>query len=133
MTEYKNIFGQIVIGPPGSGKSTYCHAMADFLRSQNRKVALVNLGRINLHSLMGKKCITIQNPDPGNDTLPFLASIDVSKLITVEDVMDTYDLGPNGALVYSMEFLEKNVDWLFEEVTKFKEHYFIFDLPGQVC
>ena len=44
MSLQKTIFGQVVIGPPGSGKSTYCHAMSDFLRSQNRKVAIVNLG-----------------------------------------------------------------------------------------
>ncbi|XP_046438224.1 GPN-loop GTPase 2-like isoform X1 [Daphnia pulex] len=113
MSVRKTIFGQAVIGPPGSGKSTYCHAMADFLRSQNRKVALVNL-------------------DPGNDLLPFTSSIDVSKLITVQDVMENYNLGPNGALVYCMEFLEKNLDWLFVEIEKFKDHYFIFDLPGQV-
>ena len=70
--------------------------------------------------------------DPGNDVLPFIASIDVSKLITVEDVMENFKLGPNGALVYCMEFLEKNLDWLFVELEKFKDHYFIFDLPGQV-
>lgn len=70
--------------------------------------------------------------DPGNDALPFIATIDVSKLITVEDVMENLNLGPNGALVYSMEFLEKNVDWLFTEIGKFRDHYFIFDLPGQV-
>lgn len=64
--------------------------------------------------------------------LPFTASIDVSKLITVEDVMANFHLGPNGAIVYCMEFLEKNLDWLFVEVEKFKDHYFIFDLPGQV-
>lgn len=70
--------------------------------------------------------------DPGNDLLPFTSSIDVSKLITVQDVMENYNLGPNGALVYCMEFLEKNLDWLFVEIEKFKDHYFIFDLPGQV-
>ncbi len=64
--------------------------------------------------------------------LPFTASIDVSKLITVEDVMENFHLGPNGAIVYCMEFLEKNLDWIFVEVEKFKDHYFIFDLPGQV-
>lgn len=46
--------------------------------------------------------------------------------------MENYHLGPNGALVYSMEFLEKNLDWLFAEIAKFQNHYFIFDLPGQV-
>ena len=25
------MFGQIVIGPPGSGKTTYCKAMKEFL------------------------------------------------------------------------------------------------------
>lgn len=47
----ETIFGQVVIGPPGSGKSTYCHAMADFLRAQNRKVAIVNLGNKVFESL----------------------------------------------------------------------------------
>lgn len=59
-------------------------------------------------------------------------SIDIAKLITVDDVMENLDLGPNGALVYSMEFLEKNLDWLFTEIAKFPEHYFLFDFPGQV-
>ncbi|XP_046399480.1 GPN-loop GTPase 2 isoform X2 [Ischnura elegans] len=59
-------------------------------------------------------------------------SIDVSTLVTLEDVMDTYHLGPNGGLMYCMEFLEKNIDWLFEQIGRFKGHYFIFDCPGQV-
>lgn len=70
--------------------------------------------------------------DPGNDTLPFTASIDVSNLITVEDAMENCHLGPNGALIYCMEFIEKNLDWLFTQIAKFSDHYFIFDLPGQV-
>ena len=28
---HMGIFGQIVIGPPGSGKSTYCRAMHEFM------------------------------------------------------------------------------------------------------
>jgi predicted PilT family ATPase len=31
-------FGQLVIGPPGSGKTTYCMGMAQFMRSTGRKV-----------------------------------------------------------------------------------------------
>lgn len=31
-------FGQFVIGPPGSGKTTYCHGMSQFMRATKRKV-----------------------------------------------------------------------------------------------
>ena len=44
----KTLFGQIVIGPPGSGKTTYCTTMAQYLRQLNRKVAVVNLGKISI-------------------------------------------------------------------------------------
>lgn len=45
-------FGQVVIGPPGSGKTTYCAAMAQFLETFGRSVAVINL-------------------DPANDILPY--------------------------------------------------------------
>lgn len=38
------IWGQLVIGPPGSGKTTYCQNMGQFLKSLGRKVAIVNIG-----------------------------------------------------------------------------------------
>lgn len=38
------IFGQLVIGPPGSGKTTYCNAMCKFLEQMGRKVAVINIG-----------------------------------------------------------------------------------------
>lgn len=38
------IFGQLVIGPPCSGKTTYCNEMSKFLKSLGRKVAVINIG-----------------------------------------------------------------------------------------
>lgn len=35
-------FGQIVIGPPGSGKTTYCHGLYDFLTGIGRSVFFFN-------------------------------------------------------------------------------------------
>lgn len=107
------LFGQIVIGPPGSGKTTYCKAMAEFLSGMGRKVAVFNL-------------------DPANDILPYDAAADISNLISVNDVMENMDLGPNGGLVYCMEYLEKNMDWLLTNINRLKGHYFILDMPGQV-
>jgi hypothetical protein len=46
--------------------------------------------------------------------------------------MSSLTLGPNGGLIFCMEFLEKNMDWLLQEISKYKDHYFLFDCPGQV-
>ena len=43
-----NTFAQLVIGPPGSGKTTYCKAMSSFLESIGRKVIVVNVGKLKL-------------------------------------------------------------------------------------
>lgn len=106
-------FGQVVVGPPGSGKTTYCAGMREFLTAMGRKVALVSL-------------------DPANDPLPEPADVDLSELITVTDVMASLGLGPNGGLLYCMEYLEKNVDWLLKQLEKLHDCYILFDLPGQV-
>uniref|UniRef100_K1QV28 GPN-loop GTPase 2 n=1 Tax=Magallana gigas TaxID=29159 RepID=K1QV28_MAGGI len=107
------MFGQVVIGPPGSGKTTYCHGMSEFLSAFGREVAVVNL-------------------DPANDHLPYKCDVDISTLITLSDVMDATKLGPNGGLIYCMEYLEKNIDWLQSELTKQKGKYLLFDFPGQL-
>ncbi|OQR67254.1 GPN-loop GTPase 2-like [Tropilaelaps mercedesae] len=107
-------FGQCVIGPPGSGKTTYTAAMAEYLEGKGRKFAIINL-------------------DPANEDLPYKAAVDLSELIRVTDVMETFKLGPNGALIYCIEYLETNLDWL---QTKLKElssdTYLLIDCPGQV-
>lgn len=50
----------------------------------------------------------------------------------VEEVMSTQNVGPNGALVYCMELVEKNLSWLLEKIKSLTGHYLIFDFPGQV-
>lgn len=70
-------FGQLVIGPPGSGKTTYCNGMQQFMRAAGRKVEIVNL-------------------DPANDGLPYVPAIDLADLVGLEEVMEEFKLGPNG-------------------------------------
>lgn len=106
-------YGQLVIGPPGSGKSTYCNAAKEFLKATGRKVSVVNL-------------------DPANDHLLYKCDIDMSELITLEDVMEKMKLGPNGGLIYCMEFLERNIEWLQVKINDCQDNYFLFDCPGQV-
>ena len=56
------------------------------------------------------------NIDPANENVPYEADVDVAELIQLEDVMRAYKLGPNGGLVYCMEYLEKNLDWLLNKI-----------------
>ncbi|RXH72879.1 hypothetical protein DVH24_012563 [Malus domestica] len=128
------VFGQVVIGPPGSGKTTYCNGMSQFLQLIGRKVAVVNL-------------------DPANDALPYPfqffrvllfnveplreyryeCAVNIEDLVKLSDVMVEHSLGPNGGLVYCMDYLEKNFDWLEAKLKPLmKDHYILFDLPGQV-
>ena len=110
----KTRFGQVVIGPPGSGKTTYVGAMSELLKSLGRKVAIVNL-------------------DPANENMNYNPDIDISTLVKVEEVMDELSLGPNGGLVYAMQFLYQNLSWLEDQLDSVPEGtYLIMDCPGQV-
>ncbi|RMX64366.1 hypothetical protein DD238_002595 [Peronospora effusa] len=61
---------------------------------------------------------------------------DIRDLISVEDVMEELGYGPNGGLIYCMEWVEylvQNLDWLQDLLAEYSdEAYFIFDCPGQI-
>ncbi|KAK9479435.1 hypothetical protein V1514DRAFT_351483 [Lipomyces japonicus] len=107
-------FAQLVIGPPGSGKSTYCNGMQQFLSAIGRKVSVVNL-------------------DPANDHTSYDCALDIRDFITVEDIMAQEGLGPNGGIMRAMEELEQNWDEFLHQIKKLGDReYLIFDCPGQV-
>nr|GMC98301.1 GPN-loop GTPase 2 [Ipomoea batatas] len=77
--------------------------------------------------------VAVINLDPANDALPYECAINIEDLVKLSDVMVEHSLGPNGGLVYCMDYLEKNIDWLESKLKPLlKDHYFLFDLPGQV-
>ncbi|TCD71005.1 hypothetical protein EIP91_000503 [Steccherinum ochraceum] len=107
-------FGEVVCGSPGSGKSTYCYGKHQLFSALNRPIAIVNL-------------------DPANETIPYPCDIDISSLITLQDAMKELGLGPNGGMLYCMEYLEANYDWLEDRLKELgPDAYVLFDLPGQV-
>lgn len=109
-------YGQLVIGPPGSGKTTYCGEALKFYRELGRHVCVVNL-------------------DPANENMAYEPVINVMELITVEDCMEHLQLGPNGALMHCAEFLAEHLeDWLLPALRKLSHsyNYFLFDCPGQI-
>lgn len=106
---------QLVIGPAGSGKSTYCATLQQHCASLGRTMHVVNL-------------------DPAAEEFKYNVALDVRELVTLEDVMDELKLGPNGGLIYAMEYLEENLDdWLKDQLDDFHEDdYLMFDCPGQI-
>ena len=46
--------------------------------------------------------------------------------------MEEFELGPNGGLVYCMEYLLENFSWLENKLKLLDTQYVIFDCPGQV-
>lgn len=46
--------------------------------------------------------------------------------------MEELQYGPNGGLIYCMEFLMNNIDWLEDEVGSYSDDYLIIDCPGQI-
>jgi GTPase SAR1 family protein len=88
-------FAQLVIGPPGSGKSTYCDGMQQFMGAIERKCSVVNL-------------------DPANDHTSYQPALDVRDLVTIDEIMEQETLGPNGGVLFALEELEHNFDWLEE-------------------
>ena len=64
---------------------------------------------------IGRKA-SIINLDPANDRPPYDAAADIQSLVTLQDVMETEQLGPNGGIVYALEVLEENFDWLVDQI-----------------
>jgi GPN-loop GTPase len=106
-------FAQLVIGPPGSGKSTFCDGMHQFFNAIGRPSSVINL-------------------DPANDHTNYKAALDVRNLVSLDEIMADEHLGPNGGVLYALEELEHNFAWLEEGLKELGDDYVIFDCPGQV-
>ncbi|XP_071094451.1 GPN-loop GTPase 3-like [Haliotis cracherodii] len=108
-------FAQLVMGPAGSGKSTYCSNMVKHCEVLGRTVHVVNL-------------------DPAAEQFDYPVLADVRELIHIDDAMEDEALqfGPNGGLIFCMEYLVQNLDWLREQLDDVEDDYIIFDCPGQI-
>ncbi|KII60724.1 GPN-loop GTPase 2 [Thelohanellus kitauei] len=105
-------YGQVLVGAPGSGKTSYCMNVLERYKD-SRNVIAVNL-------------------DPANDLGIENFLIDIRELVTVESAMKTHDLGPNGAILHCINVLWMNKKWLLDRLSQHSDSYVIFDCPGQL-
>jgi len=107
------MYGIFLVGTAGSGKSTLAFTLTEWLRNQKQNVALVNL-------------------DPGVRRVPYQPDVDVREWISVYDIMDRYDLGPNGALIASSDLMALQLDEISKSIEKTGGDIIIVDTPGQI-
>lgn len=103
----------LVMGPAGSGKTSFSHSFGKWLEGESYRVCYVNL-------------------DPGAELVPFEPSFDVREIVTTKAVMEQNGLGPNGALIKAAEIIEGNIGQIFHKMKPFRADYLIVDTPGQM-
>ena len=104
----------MMIGPAGSGKSTLCHVIQEVGDANKRNFKVVNL-------------------DPAAEIFKYRCDIDIRDMIALDDVQELMNYGPNGGLVYCMEYLIEHLDEFMEDLAEFADDSFIlFDCPGQI-
>ncbi|NOY11205.1 MAG: GTPase [Archaeoglobi archaeon] len=101
------------IGTAGSGKSYFTSSFSDYLDFKKIDHAIVNL-------------------DPGADFLPYEPDVDVREWITVDDVMEKYNVGPNGAQIVSADLIATKAEDILDELDLYSADYVLVDTPGQM-
>jgi len=107
------LFIVFVIGTAGSGKSLLTSSFGEWLRMERQNVTLVNM-------------------DPGALNLPYTPDLDVRDYISIEEIMEKYGLGPNGALVAAADLIADRCEKLGEEIEEFNPDIVLVDTPGQM-
>lgn len=105
----------IVLGMAGSGKTTWVQRLTAHLHTVKRPPYVVNL-------------------DPACSRVPYPANVDIRDTVKYKEVMKQYGLGPNGAIVTSLNLFSTRFDQVMQLIHKRKSEleYVIFDTPGQI-
>jgi GTPase SAR1 family protein len=102
-----------IIGTAGSGKSLLTASLDEWLKVGKQKAATVNL-------------------DPGVLNLPYAPDIDIRNSIDINQIMDEYGLGPNGALVLAADLIAEEAERIGGEIEDLQSDVVLVDTPGQM-
>lgn len=105
----------ICIGMAGSGKTTFMQRLNSHLHAKKTPPYVINL-------------------DPAVLKVPYGSNIDIRDSVKYKKVMEEYNLGPNGAIVTSLNLFSTKIDQVIKLVEKRSEkvNNVIIDTPGQI-
>lgn len=87
------------IGMAGSGKTTFMQRLNSHLHSKKKRPYVINL-------------------DPAVLKVPFGTNIDIRDSVNYKKVMENYNLGPNGAIMTSLNLFATKIDQVLSIVEK---------------
>jgi GTPase SAR1 family protein len=102
-----------IVGTAGAGKSSLVTSFQRWSRFLETEVLAVNL-------------------DPGAERVHYDAEFDVRDLISLTEVMNEYDLGPNGAQILAADLVASQAHDIADELHALSGEIMIVDTPGQV-
>jgi GTPase SAR1 family protein len=107
------MFFIFLVGTAGSGKSLLTASLEKWLAESDLSVTVVNI-------------------DPGVESPPYTSDVDIREYVDYGEVMSNFGLGPNGALVASLDMGVGNVADLRDEILETERDYALVDCPGQM-
>lgn len=102
-----------VVGTAGSGKSLLTASLEKWLVGSDLSVTVVNL-------------------DPGVDSPPYTSDVDIREYVDYGEIMSSFGLGPNGALVASLDMAVESAYDIRDEIIDTERDYVLVDCPGQM-
>jgi GPN-loop GTPase len=102
-----------VTGTAGAGKSLLTASLLSWYHEKSQNAISVNL-------------------DPGVAALPYEPDVDVRTLIDLPEIMNTYSLGPNGALILASDLIATKLPEIQDDIDASNADFVVVDTPGQV-
>jgi GTPase SAR1 family protein len=108
-----NIF--YLVGTAGSGKTVLTASLQRYLTIKGATLTIVNL-------------------DPAVQHIPYKADIDIRDYIDFDQLVDEYQLGPNGAIVAAADLIADYINEIKEAIDELGEssQVVLVDTPGQM-
>ena len=102
-----------ITGTAGSGKSLLTGALKEWYVNRGEDAIAVNL-------------------DPGVVDLPYEPDVDIRDRIQLQEVMQEYGLGPNGALILAADLAATKLGEIQDEIDSHRAENVLIDTPGQI-
>ncbi|XGW17600.1 hypothetical protein V3C99_002304 [Haemonchus contortus] len=105
----------LVLGMAGSGKTSFVQRLTAYLHARKTPPYVINL-------------------DPATANVPYPVNIDIRDTVKYKQVMKDYGLGPNGAIITSLNLMCTKFDQVLTMIRQRAHQYSLclIDTPGQI-